>query len=417
MGHHAIEEADRCLKCKKPLCKKGCPVATPVPEMVDLLQKGKILNAGALLFENNPLSIICSIICPHELFCEGNCILAKKGKPVGVSTIENYISTYYLNRPDISSSSPPKKTRIAIIGSGPAGLTVSIIMALKGYRVTLFESAEKTGGILRYGIPEYRLPKAILERFDQLLEQLKIKVRPNTLIGPVITIDDLKRDGYKAIFIGTGVWRPRPIRIVGESLGHVHYAINYLKNPEVYHLGRRVVVIGAGNVAMDVARTALRKGAQEVLVTYRRGEAEMPATLFEYDYAKVDGVTFSFCTNPVRITDEGLITEAMERVEEEDGSISYTPVPDSRKLIPADTVIIAASQTPQANIVATADGLQVERGGLVTTDECGRTTLDGVFASGDVVTGAKTVVEAVAFSKRAAKAMENYLEGEREASC
>ncbi len=408
MGTHVIEEANQCLLCKKPRCSKGCPVSTPIPQMMKLFLGGEMMEAGRLLFENNPLSVICSLICPHEKFCEGHCVLSAKKKPVAISTIEQYISSYFLTRQTLQTETK-KGARVAIIGSGPAGLTVAIIMALKGHPVTIFEAAEGTGGVLRYGIPEYRLPKRILDDLDNLLERLKVKVRPNMLIGPVITLDDLKRDGYQSIFIGTGVWKPRPLRIPGESLGHVHYAIHYLKNPDVYRLGRRVAIIGAGNVAMDVARTALRKGAQEVTIIYRRGEAEMPATPFEADYAKVEGVQFAFQTNPTAITDEGIMVIPMIREVDTEGHIAYHAEATAPTLFPADAVIIAASQTPQANIVATATGLEVAKGGLVITDECGRTTIEGVFASGDVVTGAKTVVEAVAFSKRAAAAMEAYM--------
>lgn len=410
MGTHVIEEAKQCLLCKKPRCSKGCPVSTPIRDMIELFQGGEMMEAGRLLFENNPLSVVCSLICPHEKFCEGHCVLGAKKKPVAISTIEQYISSYFLTRHTLKAAEE-KDDRVAVIGSGPAGLTVAIIMALKGYRVTIFESAERTGGILRYGIPEYRLPKRVLDRLDDLLAELHVKVRPNMLIGPVITLDDLKRDGYKAIFIGTGVWKPRPLRIQGESLGHVHYAINYLKNPDVYRLGKRVAIIGAGNVAMDVARTALRKGAEEVTIVYRRSEDEMPATPFEYDYAKVEGVQFAFQTSPVAITDDGLMVESTIREMDDDGNATYRPDPETLTLFPADAVMIAASQTPQANIVATATGLEVAKGGLVITDDCGRTTIEGVFASGDVVTGAKTVVEAVAFSKRATAAMENYMKG------
>lgn len=384
--------------------------------MIELFRKGEMMEAGRLLFENNPLSVVCSLICPHEKFCEGHCVLSAKKKPVAISTIEQYISSYYLTRQSLHPKML-KNDRVAVIGSGPAGLTVAILMALKGYKVTIFESAERTGGILRYGIPEYRLPKKVLDSLEDLLAQLSVKVRPNTLIGPVLTIDDLKRDGYKCIFIGTGVWKPRPLRIQGESLGHVHYAINYLKNPDVYRLGRRVAIIGAGNVAMDVARTALRQGAEEVTVVYRRSEAEMPATPFEYDYARVEGVRFAFQTSPVAITDDGLMVETTVKEVDDSGKATYKPDPATRALFPADAVMIAASQTPQANIVATATGIEVEKGGLVITDDCGRTTLEGVFASGDVVTGARTVAEAVAFSKRAVAAMEGHMEGKKKDAC
>lgn len=262
MGKHILEEGKKCLQCKKPACKAGCPINTAIPEMIKLLLEGNIQTAGEMLFKNNPLSVICSLVCPHEKQCEGHCILNKKSTPVQISSIENYISDYNL---DIMNLKPVKRLNrnIAIIGSGPAGITIAFMLALKGYNITIFEAHDKIGGVLRYGIPEFRLPKRILERLKDQLLKLGVKIRPNTVIGPVLTIEELFRDGYDALFIGTGVWKPKKMNIKGESLGHVHYAIDYLKNPEVYELGEKVCIVGAGNVAMDVARTALRKGVKK----------------------------------------------------------------------------------------------------------------------------------------------------------
>lgn len=406
MGKHILEEASRCLKCKKPLCSKGCPVSTPVNLVVEALQEGDMQKAGAMLFQNNPLTAICSLICPHENFCEGHCVLGKKSSPVHVSAIENYISRYYLEQfQPLRPQNENNDKRIAIVGSGPAGLTVAFILAAKGFDVTLFESKERIGGVLQYGIPDFRLPKDILEQLKQKLLGLGVKIRPNMLIGPVVSIDDLFRDDYKAIFIGTGVWNPRPLRLKGETLGHVHYAIHYLKNPDVYTLGKKVAVIGAGNVAMDVARTALRKGAEEVTVLYRRGEADISATKYEYDYAKLDGVNFSFYKSPVEITDDGVICADTEVVETDDGACLQV-VERSEKLVEADSVFIAVSQAPRSNL----SGLEVGKTGLVITDEDGRTTREGVFASGDVVTGAKTVAEAVNQSKRSAQTIIDFIQ-------
>lgn len=406
MSKHVIDEAKRCLQCKNPRCKMGCPVSTPVNDMVKMLLEGDIIKAGEMLFENNPLSSVCSLVCPVEKFCEGNCILNHKNNPIQVSIIENYISEYYLR---ILNESPNinKDRKIAVIGSGPAGITISFMLAKKGYDITIFEAHDKIGGVLRYGIPDYRLPKNILDLIKNKLLNMGVKIRPNTLIGPVITLEDLFRDGYKAIFIGTGVWNPKPLRIKGESLGHVHYAIDYLKNPDVYDLGERVVIIGAGNTAIDAARTALRKGVREVIIMYRRGEEDMPANREEIEYAKIDGVKFEFFKSPLEILDEGIKYIKTEKSNNEKDRI--VEIPGTEAILETDSIIIAASQGPKANIVSNTEGLKINNSGLLLTDNLGRTTKEGVFASGDVVTGARTVVEAVSLSKKVAEAIDQYV--------
>ncbi|APG27836.1 dihydropyrimidine dehydrogenase [Syntrophotalea acetylenivorans] len=406
MGKHIIEEARRCLLCKEPLCTKGCPNQTAVSDMIRLFLDGKMKEAGKMLFENNPLSVICSSICPHENFCEGHCVLGRKSSPVQISDIEHYISSYYLDQYIPRKTAVRRDGRIAIIGSGPSGLTVAFILAANGYDVTIFESKDKIGGVLRYGIPDFRLPKDLLDKLKKRLLALGVKFRPNMLVGPIITLDDLLSDAYSAVFVGTGVWNPRPLRIKGETLGHVHYAINYLKSPEAYELGRKVVVIGAGNVAMDAARTALRNGATEVSILYRRGLNAMSATQHEYDYARIEGVSFSFFHAPVEITDSGVQCVRTEFVETEENGKSLRTVEDSGVFIYADSVIIAVSQAPRSNL----KGIEIGKSGLVITDEVGRTTREGIFASGDVVTGAKTVAEAVSLSKKSAAAIMEYLE-------
>jgi glutamate synthase (NADPH/NADH) small chain len=408
MGRHIIEEANRCLQCKKPQCKEGCPVNTPVNEVIKLFLAGEIDQAGEKLFKNNPLSVICSLVCPHESQCEGHCILGKKGNPVQVSSIENYISDYYLDKfkPD---NKLDKNKKIAIIGSGPAGITISIMLATKGYDITIFEGYDKIGGVLRYGIPEFRLPKSILVRLKEKLLAMGIKIRPNTLIGPSITIDNLFRDGYKAVFIGTGVWKPKSMGIKGESLGHVHFAIDYLKNPEVYHLGKKVCVVGAGNVAMDVARTALRHGAEEVSIMYRKGLNEITARDYEVQYAKADGVRFELYKQPIEIVDDGIKYVQTKEISTDNGDKKFVEIANSEAIFEVDSVIIAISQGPRANIVANTKGIEINDWGLIITDDFGRTTREGVFASGDVVTGAKTVVEAVRVSKKVAEAIDQYV--------
>ena len=285
-------------------------------------------------------------------------------------------------------------------------MTIAVILARKGYQVTIFEGKDKIGGVLRYGIPDFRLPKSVLDDFEYRHLRLKgIKIRPNTTIGGSIGIDDLFRDGYKAIFVGTGVWQPNALHIKGETLGHVHFGINYLNNPDSYHLGDRVIIIGAGNAAMDVARTAVRKGAREVTCFARSNK--IAASKHEVDYAVLEGVRFVYNKAPVEIVDEGVYFEDVVRNEE--GVASN--VEGSRTLYPADSVIISISQGPRNRIVNTTKGLDVNSRGLLLADEYGRTTRPGIFASGDVVSGARTVVEAVEYSKRVAEAMDAYMQG------
>lgn len=395
MNKYVITLAKTCLGCKKPSCVKGCPVGTPIPEMIRLFLAGDIKKAGKMLFENNPLSVICSMVCPHEKHCEGHCILNKKGTAVSVGSIENYISDLYMN--DLQFEKPVSNgKKVAIIGSGPAGIALAVILGAKGYDITMYDAHDKIGGVLRYGIPDFRLNKEILDTIEAKLRQLNVTIRPNITIGKNITIGDLFRDDFKAVFIGTGVWAPKKLGIKGESLGHVHFAIDYLKNPAVYRLGQKVVILGAGNVAMDVARTAVRHGSREVIIMYRKGMDDIPASKHEVECAKIDGVKFDLYKQPVEITEQGVIYSSTDESGEEG-------------LLEADSILIAISQSPKDNIVQSARQIEVDGKGLVITDESGRTTMEGVFASGDVVTGARTVVEAVAFSKRVAIAIEEYV--------
>ena len=410
MALHVVNEAKRCLRCKNPQCSVGCPVGIPFPEAVGLLLDGRILEAGKILFENNPLSLICALVCDHERQCEGHCILGRKGSPIHVSSIEHYISDQYLDRFTPEPATDGGES-IAIIGSGPAGLTIAILLALRGYRVTIFEAREQIGGILRYGIPDFRLPKTILSRYREKLRKMGIRVRPNVMIGPgSLTVDDIFRDGYKALFIGTGVWKPNALGIRGESLGHVHFAINYLKNPDVFDLGKSLIVIGAGNAAMDVARTALRKGVESVMIASRRGPEDLACSRLEREYAEVDGAAFEYFKQPVEITEEGVVFQDTERYEDEEGKARVRGVPGTERLYPATSVVVAISQGPRSYIVSTTHGLDVNRKGLLVTDGEGQTTREGVFASGDVVSGARTVVEAVNYSKKVADKIAEYVE-------
>ena len=404
MAYHVLDEANRCLNCKKPMCQEGCPIHTPIPRVIQLMKDGKLDEAGWMLFENNPLTTVCSLVCNHEKQCEGHCILGKKGTPVHFSVIENYISSTYANQMT-QGPAPSNGKKVAIIGSGPAGLTIAIILARYGYQITIFEGKDKIGGVLRYGIPEFRLPKTILDDIEyRHLERKGIKVRPNTNIGFAITIDDLFRDGYKAVFIGTGVWKPNVLHIKGETLGHVHFGINYLNNPDSYKLGKKVIVIGAGNAAMDVARTVIRKGSTDV--TCFSITKKVAASEYEFSYAQLEGVKFEYNRKPVEITDEGVIF--IDLLEKEDGSLEE--IPGTERLAEADSVIISISQGPLSRLVRTTAGLKANERGLLDADENGYTSLPGVFGSGDVVNGARTVVEAVAHSKVVAETMHQYIQ-------
>ena len=404
MALHVMDEANRCLQCKVPQCQKGCPISINIPLAIKLLKENKLDEAGKMLFENNPLTTVCSLVCNHENQCEGHCVLGRKGAPVHFSTIENYISTTYANKMT-EGPKPSNGMRVAIIGSGPAGITIAIILARYGYQVTIFEGKDKIGGVLRYGIPEFRLPKSVLDDIEYRHLELKgIKVRPNTLIGSAITIEDLFRDGYKSIFVGTGVWNPNTLHIKGETFGNVHFGINYLNNPDSYKLGERVIVIGAGNAAMDVARTAIRKGVRRL--TCFSITKEVAASQYEFSYATLEGVEFEYNKRPVEIKDNGVIFRDV--IENEDGS--FTDVDGSDTLYESDSVIISISQGPMTRLVNSTKGLNANKRGLLEADETGHTSRPGIFASGDVVNGARTVVEAVAHSKIVAESMHEYMQ-------
>ena len=403
MALHILDEANRCLQCKNPTCQKGCPINTPIPEVIRLLKSNQLDEAGKILFLNNPLTTVCSLICNHEKQCEGNCILGNKGTPVHFSAIENYISSAYAPKM-VKGPSNSNGKRVAIVGSGPAGLTIAIILARYGYQVTIFESKDKIGGVLRYGIPEFRLPKSVLDDLQFRHLDLKgIKIRPNIRIGDAISVDDLFRDGYKAIFIGTGVWKANTLKIKGETFGNVHYAIHYLNNPNVYKLGENVNIIGAGNAAIDVARTAIRNGSQNV--TCFSLTKDVSASDYEYQYAKLEGIKFEFNKKPVEILDNGVIF--MDVIEDENGNLNE--IKNSNKLYTSNSVIIAISQGPRNVIVNSTYGLEVNKRGLIIADEYGNTSRPGIFASGDVVNGSRTVVEAVARSKIVAETMNKYM--------
>ncbi|MGL6200182.1 MAG: NAD(P)-dependent oxidoreductase [Lachnospiraceae bacterium] len=403
MAIHVIDEAKRCLNCKKPQCQQGCPIRTNIPEVIRTFKDNRLNEAGQILFDNNPLSLVCCQVCNHDHQCEGHCVLGRKGNPVHISSIEHYISNTYYDKMKIECE-PKKGKNVAVIGAGPAGITIAFVLTKMGYDITIFDSRDKIGGVLQYGIPEFRLPKTILDRYRKKLLDIGVKIRPNTTIGGALEIRDLFRDGYKCVFIGTGVWRPQKLGIKGESFGNVHYAIDYLANPSVYELGENVAIIGMGNAAMDVARTALRQGVQQITLY---GRTDKPAANeHEVAYAKLDGAEFEFDMEIQEVLPEGPVFKKILRDEE--GNV--TGLSKESMLKKVNSVIVSISQGPKNKLVTTTKGLEAAESGLLVTDEEGHTTSPGIFAAGDVVHGAKTVVEAVAYSKRVALAMHQYID-------
>ncbi len=405
MALHIMNEANRCLQCKVPMCQKGCPISTPIPDVIKKFKENQLMEAGKELFKNNPMSVFCSIVCDHQEQCAGHCVLGRKGTPVSFFAIERFISDAYLDR---MKADPVEKKgkKCAVIGSGPAGLTAAMILAMHGYDVTIFDDNDKIGGMLRYGIPEFRLSKTIIDRYKKLMDQFDIQFRPNTVLGEALTIDNLFRDGYSTVFIGTGVWRPKNLGIEGESLANVHFGISYLANPDAFQLGENVAIIGMGNVAMDVARTALRHGAQNVTL-YARSK-RIAASENEMEYARLDGAEFVFGKAIEKITEQGPVFKTAI-FDENDKVIGYEEALDQ---VHADSTILAVSQAPKNKLIMTTDGLEGNERGLLITDDHGQTTCPGVFAAGDVVHGSRTVVSAAEEAKRAAYAMMAYMENQ-----
>ena len=403
MAVHIVEEANRCLGCKKAMCQlRGCPVHTPIPQVIDLFKQKKIDEAGALLFENNPMSAVCSIVCNHSNQCEGSCVQGRRGTSIHFSSIESFVSGAYLDRAEFAAPEPCGKS-VAVIGSGPAGITAAIKLAQKGCEVTVFEQRSEIGGVLEYGIPEFRLPKTLVQKYRKVMCSLGVQIRPSTTIGGALHIDDLLRDGYDAVFVGTGTWRARKLGIPGETRGNVAFGIDYLVNPASTHVGEDVAVIGVGNVAMDVARQALRHGARTVTL-YARSK-HVSASSEEVEYAELEGAEIVYGKAICAIDDDGPVFKTAV-FDEDDKVVGYEGELDHVK---CDTVIIAASQLPKNKLVLTTDGLSANDRGLLEVGEDGQTTVPGVFAAGDVVNGPLTVVHAVAGAKVAVDGMLEYL--------
>ena len=400
---HIIEEADRCLSCKRPLCRTGCPVGTPIPQIIQAFRERDMDRAGSMLFANNPMSVICSHVCNFSEQCEGHCVRGKRDAPIHFSAIEQYVSDSYLDRLVHAEKSRCNGRTVAVVGSGPAGFTVAIQLARVGCDVTIFEQRADIGGVLRYGIPEFRLPHAILGRYRHILAALGVHVRPNTTIGGSLKLEDLLRDGYDAVFVGTGAWRARTLGIKGQARGNVFFGIDYLIDPSACELGANVAIIGVGNVAMDVARTAIRNGAQQVTLYSNWGGTS--ANTDEVELAQLDGAQIEYGKSIESINERGPIFRTS--ILDDKGMVKA--LSDECEQVECDTVIICVSQVPKDKLLLTTRGLEAtDRGTLVVDDES-MCTVPGVFAAGDVVSGPKTVVHAVAGARRAVKGMARFM--------
>ncbi|MBT8491168.1 MAG: NADPH-dependent glutamate synthase [Deltaproteobacteria bacterium] len=427
----AVLEAKRCIQCKKPSCMSGCPVDVDIPGFIKLVAEGEFIDAARKIKETNSLPAVCGRVCPQEIQCEETCILGKKGEPVAIGRLERFVADYERKSGQILLPDLPPATgkRVAVIGSGPAGLTVAGDLIKRGHDVTIFEGLHESGGVLVYGIPEFRLPKLIVAAEVGYLVKLGVKIVTDAVIGRVKTIDDLFEEGFDAVFLGVGAGAPVFMNVPGENLNGIYSANEYLTRSNLMKayrfpeydtpvaLGKNVGVIGGGNVTMDSARTALRLGADNVYVIYRRTEVEMPARTEEVHHAKEEGVQFKLLTNPVEyIGDEngwvkGVRCIRMELGEpDESGRRRPVPVKESEFVIDVDMVVVAIGTNANPVIPNTTPGLETNKWGYIVADEeTGRTSREGVYAGGDIVTGSATVILAAGAGKKAARAIDEYL--------
>ena len=426
----AVDEASRCIGCKKPVCIDGCPVAVDIPGFIAKIKEGEIEESFKILYATNSLPAVCGRVCPQETQCEQLCVRGLKGEPVAIGRLERFAADFHLthNKGDIA---PPARTnghKVAVVGSGPAGLTCAGDLARMGYSVTIFEALHKAGGVLVYGIPQFRLPKEIVRDEIDALIAMGVVVEPNVVIGKTVTVDELFEQGYEAIFIGSGAGLPQFLRVPGENLNGVYSAnemltrVNLMKAYEdgsatPVQRARKVVVVGGGNVAMDAARCAKRLGSEEVHIVYRRSEEELPARVEEVHHAKEEGIIFNLLCNPTEIlgNDKGFVrglTCLRMSLGEPDASGRRRPVPieGSEFFIEADQVVVAIGTSPNPLIKNTTEGLETNRWGCIVADEkTGKTSREGVYAGGDTVTGAATVILAMGAGKASAIAIDEYI--------
>jgi len=427
----AIEEAKRCLQCKNKPCMDGCPVEIDIPGFIKCIAEGDFDKAAEVIKNKNSLPAVSGRVCPYEGQCEGRCTLKKIGEPVAIGRLERFIADYEREK----GAKPPKKTKstgkkIAVVGSGPAGLTCAGDLAKMGHGVTVFEALHAPGGVLMYGIPEFRLPKKIVNSEVDYIKKLGVDVRYDVVVGKTITVDELFEE-YDAVFIGTGAGLPRWLRIPGENLDGVYSANEFLTRVNMMgayrfpdydtpvKIGKIVATFGAGNVAMDCARTSLRLGAKKSYIIYRRSDVEMPARNEEIEHAREEGVIFKLLTNPVEFigNDKGLLMKVecikMKLGEPDDsGRRRPIPIPNSEQTIKIDTALVAIGQSPNPLIPQTVKGIKMGKWGNIDTDDSGRTSIPGLFAGGDIATGAATVILAMGAGKRAARAIDKYVKSE-----
>jgi glutamate synthase (NADPH/NADH) small chain len=428
----AVAEAGRCLQCKKPACVAGCPVEIDIPGFIKLIKDGEFTQSIRKLWEKNSLPAVCGRVCPQEIQCEGKCIVGKKGEPVAIGNLERFAADY--ERAHGTGQLPPKAQpngkKVAVVGSGPSGLTVAGDLIVKGYDVTILEAFHKPGGVLVYGIPEFRLPKAIVAQEINFLERLGVKVECNAVVGRTVSIAELlEEEGYDAVYIGVGAGLPRFMNIPGENLIGILSANEYLTRanlmkaylfPEVdtpIPIGKNVVVLGAGNVAMDAARTAMRLGADKVRIVYRRSREEMPARAAEIHHAEEEGIEFFLLTNPTQYfgNDQGRLTGMeclkMELGEpDESGRRRPVPIDGSEFYMDCDLCVVAVGSGANPLLTQSTQKLQLNKWGYIVADpETGKTKMKGVWAGGDIVTGAATVILAMGAGRKAADSIDQYL--------
>ncbi|MBP2631083.1 MAG: glutamate synthase homotetrameric [Firmicutes bacterium] len=433
----AIEEAKRCLNCKKPLCRQGCPVQINIPAFISHIKEGAFEDALTEIKTVNSLPAVCGRVCPQEGQCEKYCVLGKRGESVAIGRLERFVADHGMEKGETieSIAYAADAQKVAIVGAGPAGLAAAGDLAKMGYQVTIFEALHTAGGVLSYGIPEFRLPKdKIVKTEIDNLRKMGVKIEVNAVVGKVITIDELmEEEAFEAVFIATGAGLPHFMKIPGENLNGVYAANEFLTRCNLMkaykfpnhatplHVGKNVAVVGGGNVAMDAARTALRLGAQHVYIVYRRSEAELPARLEEVHHAKEEGIDFKLLNNPVAVVGDeqgwvkGLQCIQME-LGEPDASGRRRPVAieGSEFELPVDTVVIAIGQGPNPLVQSTTPGLETNKhGNIIADEETGATSKPGVFAGGDIVTGAATVILAMGAGKKAAVAIDQYLKAKR----
>lgn len=428
----ALEEASRCMTCKTMSCVKSCPVSVNIPKFISLIKDKAYIDALAVIKENNALPAVCGRVCPQEKQCQSTCIFNKMGKPIAIGRLERFVADYEASVNPTPAKTEPKdpslaQYKVAVVGCGPSGITVAATLAQMGYSVTIFEALHKTGGVLRYGIPEFRLPRNILDRELEYVQNLGVKIFTNIVVGRTFKVADLFNEGFVAVYVASGAGTPKMLGIPGENFSGVFSGNEWLTRVNLMRAfsddyatplpkSKKTVVIGAGNTAMDCTRTALRSGAEEVAIVYRRGRSEMPARAEEIDHAEEEGVKFNFLVNPVEfIGDEKGILKAVKcekmALGEPDASGRRRPVGTGEYFeIEADCAIVALGQNPNPLIRTTTEGLKTQPwGGIIINEETGMTSIDGMFAGGDAVTGEATVISAMGAGKVAAKGIDEYI--------